>query len=504
MFSSLMAGHPKKMIIRLSLVFVLLVSVLMAVVYTLNMNNRAQAQLSQMQERAQIRAQDKAGTFDQWLSEVEASSKALTRSDLLRVFLVEQGQKQSQEDAHIQGAYIQHAMGDLQKRLQSRGVLLLSPQGETLLKSPDSQFLSLPQISAPYLLHATQGQMPIMGQMFRSGGASYLEIFLPVFDLAEEAAQQTVGVLYLQASLDPIVQAFTDPLSPYDETYFVAQNPDARWQSLSASKSQTTGEVNPNNKGLAQKHDGTSVLQGVFMLPDQRHAVVHQTDYAWAMADYTTYAKLYKLMLALIVMVLGVVFTALLWYGISQRDKRRVQHLEQMVEAFMKTLEGRDPYLLGHHERVARLAVKMGNALKLPVQDRATLYYSAKLSGIGRMFIPTKILNKKGKITPKERTVLEEHIQHTLRILDKVDFDLPIKETIEQMHERGDGSGYPNKLTLADIDIKAQILGVCDTYCALIEPRIYREALPHKKALDEIEKNTEQYSPILVKILHEK
>ena len=498
MFASLMAGHPKKMIFRLSVVFLLLAGGVMGVLYTLNMNNRAEAQYQQMLERAETRAQDKAGTFDQWLAEINRTAASFTSANLVRVFLAEYNNEQTPDP---QTSYIERALGDMQKRLDGRGVLLLTPQGETLLASDDAAFLTLPQTSIPRLLEAAQSRTPLLGEMFKAGDGIYLEVFRPIFNLAEQNAQQVVGVLYLQVSTNEIQQAFADPLTPYDKTFFAAQNAQGGWQAVSSARNMLISKISPTEAGILQSPQQNKVIQGVHMRPSQRHGVVHQTDYTWAMADHTAYAQVYRWLLAAVVVALGAVFVGLLWYGLTKRDRRRVQHLGQMVEAFMRAIEARDPYLSGHHERVARLALEVGNAYGLPVKDRATLYYSAKLSGIGRMYIPQDILSKKGKLTKKERETVESHVRHTLDVLDGVEFDLPVEETILQMHERGDGSGYPNGLTLADIDIKAQILGLCDTYCALTNPRAYRDAFTHAKAVKEIASKHEQFSPKLVDLL---
>ena len=501
MFASLMAGHPKKMILRLSVVFLLLAGGVMAVLYTLNMSNRAQAQYQQMLERADKRAQDKAGTFDQWRAEIKRTAASFTSANLVRIFLAEGNGAQTPDP---QASYIEHALGDMQKRLRGRGALLLTPQGEALLASDSAAFLTLPQTSIPRLLEAAQSREPLFGEMFKAGGGIYLEVFRPIFNLAEEKAQQVVGVLYLQVSIDEVQKAFADPLTPYDKTFFAAKNAQGVWQAVSSAENTLLSKIDPTQTGVVQNLEQSKAIQGVYMLPSQRHGVVHQTDYTWAMADYNAYAQVYMWLLAAVVVALGAVFTGLLWYGLTKRDRRRVQHLGQMVEAFMRAIEARDPYLSGHHERVARLALEIGNAYGLPIKDRAALFYSAKLSGIGRMYIPQEILSKKGKLTKKERQAVESHVRHTLDVLDGIEFDLPVEETILQMHERGDGSGYPNGLTLADIDIKAQILGLCDTYCALTNPRAYRDAFTHAKAVKEIASKNEQFRPALISLLKKK
>src|SRR5207247_1081200 len=130
----------------------------------------------------------------------------------------------------------------------------------------------------------------------------------------------------------------------------------------------------------------------------------------------------------------------------GQRNKTRVKLLGQTMEALVRVVEARDPYLAGHHARVARLAVQVGNNMHLGVGERATLYYAAQLAAVGRLLVPRNVLAKKARLTGAERKDLEGHISHAVTILGDLDFDLPIVEVIGQMYEREDGSGHPNGL----------------------------------------------------------
>ena len=60
--------------------------------------------------------------------------------------------------------------------------------------------------------------------------------------------------------------------------------------------------------------------------------------------------------------------------------------------------------------------------------------------------------------------MMRRHVEHALRVVGPIDFDLPIREAIGQMYERLDGSGYPNGLGGEQITPLARILGVVDTY----------------------------------------
>ena len=98
---------------------------------------------------------------------------------------------------------------------------------------------------------------------------------------------------------------------------------------------------------------------------------------------------------------------------------------------------------------------------------------------------------------------MQKHLDHAIDILKDVDFELPVVETIHQMHERLDGAGYPKGLTAAEIRLSARILGACDVFCARIEPRAYRSVISPQAALDILAQNADRYDPKVVEALRE-
>ena len=129
----------------------------------------------------------------------------------------------------------------------------------------------------------------------------------------------------------------------------------------------------------------------------------------------------------------------------------------------------------------------MGNTLKLSVGERATLFYAAQLSAVGRLLVPRDLLAKKSKLTQDERQQLEGHIQQATTILRDLDFDLPITGVIAQMYEREDGSGHPHGLKGCETSRMAKVLGACDAYVAMTNDRAHRKALSKSTALSSMD-----------------
>ena len=103
------------------------------------------------------------------------------------------------------------------------------------------------------------------------------------------------------------------------------------------------------------------------------------------------------------------------------------------------------------------------------------------------MLVPAEILNKPGKLTDIEFSIVKTHPKTGHDVVEPIEFQWSVAETIIQHHERLDGSGYPKGLSKDSISIAAKIIAVADVVEAITSHRPYRPALGIKKALKEIE-----------------
>ena len=176
---------------------------------------------------------------------------------------------------------------------------------------------------------------------------------------------------------------------------------------------------------------------------------------------------------------------------VTELVEERAKHeatLRHTIAALVQTIELSDPYLAGHSRLVQQVAARIAVALNLPSEERATLDVAANLSQIGKLFVPREILTKPGRLTPSEIEVMQTHVAHAARILEGIDFGLPVRETVYAMYERLDGSGYPQGLSGDDVSMRSRILGLSDVFAARIRPRSYRAALSPQEAADVIKK----------------
>jgi PAS domain S-box-containing protein len=179
-------------------------------------------------------------------------------------------------------------------------------------------------------------------------------------------------------------------------------------------------------------------------------------------------------------------------HGLKLSYEALHQALEGSVNAIAKIVEMKDPYTAGHQARVAELAVAIAEELKLSEDRIGYIHTAARMHDVGKIYVPSDILSKPGKLTSIEFEIIKTHAQGSYDILNTIDFPGPIARIALQHHERLDGSGYPNGIGADAIIQEARILAVADVVEAMISYRPYRPALGIDKALEEIIKGKDK------------
>jgi diguanylate cyclase (GGDEF)-like protein/putative nucleotidyltransferase with HDIG domain len=164
--------------------------------------------------------------------------------------------------------------------------------------------------------------------------------------------------------------------------------------------------------------------------------------------------------------------------------------LKSTVEAFALAIDAKDRYTQEHIGRVRKLAVAIARRLGLSEADVQAIEIGAALHDVGKLGIPEHILNKPGRLTDDEFTLVKKHAEIGARILEPVNFPGPVMGVVKHHHEKWDGSGYPDGLVGQDIPLGGRILAVADVYDALTSDRPYREGWTHERALLHIQDTT--------------
>ena len=156
------------------------------------------------------------------------------------------------------------------------------------------------------------------------------------------------------------------------------------------------------------------------------------------------------------------------------------------IYALVSTVETRDPYTYGHSRKVNTYAVALAEAIGLSPDDVSRVSTAALLHDIGKIGVPDKVLNKKGKLSTEDWEAIKSHPRLGANIVGNIPNLVPCTSSILHHHERWDGGGYPEGLKGEEISIEARILAIADSFEAMTSTRPYRAALCSEKAIKEL------------------
>lgn len=143
-------------------------------------------------------------------------------------------------------------------------------------------------------------------------------------------------------------------------------------------------------------------------------------------------------------------------------------------------IDFRSPVTVTHTVAVVSIATALGRAFGLDEQELEKLRLGGMLHDLGKISTPIEILEKPGKLTPYEFSIMRDHVTLTERILSGC---LPedVVRIAARHHERMDGSGYPRGLRADELTLSERILAVADIASALLGRRSYKNAMPASK-----------------------
>lgn len=160
---------------------------------------------------------------------------------------------------------------------------------------------------------------------------------------------------------------------------------------------------------------------------------------------------------------------------------KKVKSLSEYLK-LNKEIETLEEGSLGHTLRVGRHAYELCKLIGLPKEDIKKIYIASILHDVGKIEVPKKIISKPGKLTDKEFEIMKTHSENARHILD--DFlDDETLEIIIEHHERCDKSGYPKGIVP---NLGAKILGIADSYDAMLSTRVYKKQKTLKATLEEL------------------
>lgn len=498
--------------IKWSILVIIVFSILAVAFSNALVNTRLDSLKEEIHQRMEVQAGSKSRIIETWLQGLERMGSHIIEGDMVRLFATEvaaQGDNNTELQSQLvaQLPYMRQMIREFTSKFNLQDAFMVNKKGHVYLSgSLKSGMLLTPaqEIGVKAVFASGQTQyLPI-----RQVGAQYImEIVKPVFSLDEKKVEVVSAFLIMAPVTGPLSKIMAP--STFDRSgekgYLLQQVGNRTWHvnfdgPIALTQVDFGGKTLP--KGLISSLiDNDNVFASLAPIENTHLVAMYEYDSVEALATARNFKQTIYTFVGLGILTSIAVVLSIVWYLLGQRNRNRVTAQEQAMNALIRTVEIRDPYLSGHHQRVARLAIQISNKLRMPVKDRSTLYYAALLSGIGKIFIPQNILTKPGKLTESERKTMEGHVSHALNILSGIDFEFPISDVIHQMYERADGSGYPNKLNGEEINRLSRVLGVCDVFSALTSPRAYRTRKSEEDAIQMMLDEKGKYDPVILSAL---
>jgi HD-GYP domain-containing protein (c-di-GMP phosphodiesterase class II)/GGDEF domain-containing protein len=174
------------------------------------------------------------------------------------------------------------------------------------------------------------------------------------------------------------------------------------------------------------------------------------------------------------------------------------------VRSLSDAIEAKDPSVRTHSEEVARYAAAVAARLDLDPQRREELLFGSLLHDVGKIGISERILCKPGRLTDDEFNIIKLHPRIGHRIVAGIPALAGIAPAILHHHERYDGGGYPAGLEGERIPLEARIVGVADSFSAMIADRPYSPGRTTEDACPELERCAgTQFDPEVVRLFVE-
>jgi putative nucleotidyltransferase with HDIG domain len=169
---------------------------------------------------------------------------------------------------------------------------------------------------------------------------------------------------------------------------------------------------------------------------------------------------------------------------IERRNAELERRFLEIVRKWGESIESKDRYTQGHCERVADIACALARVAGVDERTMFWLRVGALLHDVGKLIVPSEILNKAGGLSHDEWQLMRRHPIAGVELLHGIDFPWDVRPMIRSHHERWDGGGYPDGLAAEAIPFSARILCLADVYDALTTARSYRGPLSPERALE--------------------
>jgi len=169
------------------------------------------------------------------------------------------------------------------------------------------------------------------------------------------------------------------------------------------------------------------------------------------------------------------------------------------MEALCQAVETKDYYTRGHSERVSRGSGMIARQIGMHADRTEAIMFAGMLHDVGKLGVPTKVLQKTGPLTEEEFAAIQLHPLRGLEIVREIGFLNEALAGIMHHHEKIDGTGYPMGFAGDEIPEFARVIAVADAFDSMTSTRSYREARRMSEAIEELRRGAgSQFDPVMV------
>ena len=165
----------------------------------------------------------------------------------------------------------------------------------------------------------------------------------------------------------------------------------------------------------------------------------------------------------------------------KERESREIA-LKALVKTLAMIIDARDPFSSKHSERVAEVAKVIAQQMSLDEIDINTVEISGALMNLGKILVPAELLTRAGSLNKDEIKSIRDSLLKTPDMLQNVNFEGPVVQTIRQSHAHYDGTGTPN-LKEDDILLTARIVAVANVFVGMVSARSHRAGMDIKETV---------------------
>jgi len=167
----------------------------------------------------------------------------------------------------------------------------------------------------------------------------------------------------------------------------------------------------------------------------------------------------------------------------AETETLKLADLQSLSEVFGRVIDFRSRFTATHSAGVSATAVALARHSGFSPGECSLMGVAGNLHDLGKLAVPTEILEKPAALAPEEFAIIRSHTYHTYRVIENLEGLEDVARWAAFHHQRLDGKGYPFHRQSDAISLGSRIMAVADVFTALLEDRPYRKGMDRAAAL---------------------